>query len=71
MDIIEVTDIEAEVLESESISDRITQTRGEIEAYLSKTAVVHVTPPAPIISPPKKINSEDATVLPSSASETE
>jgi len=55
----------------DSVSDRITQTRGNIEPYLSKTVVVNVTLPAPLTSLPKEINSEDATVLPSSTNETE
>ena len=71
LDSIEVNDIEADVLESETISDRIVQTRGEIDAYLSKTAVTHVTHPAPITSPPQEINKEGASLPPSLASEIE
>ena len=71
LDSIEVNDIEADVLESETISDRIVQSRGEIDAYLSKTAVTHVTHPAPIISPPQEVNKEGASLSPSLASEIE
>ena len=71
LDSIEVTDIEADVLESESIKDRIVQIRGEIEAHLSRTAVAHVTLPALTINSPPKTNTEGASLPVSSPSEAE
>ena len=69
LDSIEVTDIEADVLESESIKDRIVQIRGEIEAHLSRTAVAHVTLPVLTISSPPKTNTKGASLPVSSPSE--